>query len=89
MAKKKYDNAAEGWTPDDEEPEDKDLLSDGGDLIDTLFLDEDGEISWGKLITYAIIGMIIAIFLNWDTIKKERSIITFTPTETTTTAVTL
>ena len=88
MAKKKYDNAAEGWTSDDE-PEDKDLLSDGGDLIDTLFLDEDGEISWGKLITYAIIGMIIAIFLNWDTIKKERSIITFTPTETTTTAVTL
>lgn len=80
---KKYDNAADGWTPDDE-PDDKDLLSDSDGILDTLFLDEDGEISWGKLITYVIIGMVIAIILNWDTIKKERSISSLeTTTETT------
>ena len=71
MAKeKKYDNAAEGWAPD-EEPDDKDLLPDSSDILDALFLDEDGEISLGKMITYAIIGTVIAIILNWDTIKKE------------------
>ncbi len=79
---KKYDNAADGWTPDDE-PDDKDLLSDSDGILDTLFLDEDGEISWGKVITYVIIGMVIAIALNWDTIKKERSISSLeTSTET-------
>jgi len=66
---KKHDNAADGWTPDDE-PSDEELLPDSG-ILDTLFLDEDGEISWGKMITYVIIGMVIAIALNWDTIKKE------------------
>ena len=72
MAKKKkeYDNAADGWTPDDD-PTDEDLLPDGDDILDALFLNEDGEISLGKLITYVIIGMVIAIALNWNTIKKE------------------
>jgi hypothetical protein len=71
MAKKQkeYDNAADGWKPDPD-PTDKDLLPDSG-ILDTLFLDEDGEISLGKMITYVIIGTVIAIALNWNTIKKE------------------